>query len=129
MADDLRKYGHNSDVAHALGDYADTYDDVKKLDRILRNIANDMEREARADQRAEQGYAQLEETLRRIDTTRVSAKDVKQAARQGYDAVRHHAGDDWGWTYNALADAFVSGNITLGEEQASANDRWWRDNH
>lgn len=129
MSEDLRKYGHNSSVAHAIGDYSDTYDDVKKLDRILSKIADDMDREARADIKLEQGYRKCEEQLRKVDTTRVTAKEIRKLSERGRHKALELAGEDWDWRYDVLSDYYDNGDIVLGKEAAAKNAQWWNEHH
>ena len=132
MADDLRKYGHKSAVLGYLGDYADTYDDPKKLDRVIREkggYADILEKEAELDRRRSIGAQEMLSAMEKIDTTRVSSKEIKRLAQDGYAQMKKkHALEYLSGDYDQLADEFNEGFFDIGAKASKEYSDWLKYN-
>lgn len=118
LADDLRKYGHKSAVLGYLGDYADTYDDPKALDRQIKGkggYADILSTEARLDGLRAKGASEMLKAMESIDTTKTSSKEIKRLARDGYEKIRKTYGlDSLLGDYDDLADFYDERFFDIG---------------
>lgn len=127
MAADLKKYGRNSDVQFYLGDYMDTYDDPKAIDKALRGKGGEVDRirkEAASDRIRAVGYKAMMDQLDKMDTSKIDAKKIKKWKIDGMNKVNKSV-DEWG-SYTVLAEEYRRGFMELGPEQAKKNAEWWK---